>query len=90
MEIFVEFVRVFADGILTMIQIAMLVRAVTSWFPGGDESVIGIVAYTVTEPVVIPVRKLLERSESMRNLPLDMSFFAAFMLVTVISTLMFP
>lgn len=90
MDIFVEFVKIFADGILTMIQIAMLVRAITSWFPGGEDSVIGIVAYTVTEPVVIPVRKLMERSESVRNFPIDMSFFTAFMLVTVISALIFP
>lgn len=89
MEVFAEFVRIFADGIVTMIQIAMLVRAVTSWFPGGDESIIGIVAYTVTEPVVIPVRKLLERSETVKNFPLDMSFFATFMLLSVISTIMF-
>ena len=90
MEIFAEFVKILADGIITMIQIAMLVRAVTGWFPGGDESIIGIVAYTVTEPVVIPVRKLLEKSESVRNFPIDMSFFAAFMLVTIIATLLFP
>ncbi len=90
MEVFSEFVRIFADGIVTMIQIAMLVRAVTSWFPGGDESVIGIVAYTVTEPVVIPVRKVLERFESVRNFPIDMSFFAAFMLVSVLAAILFP
>lgn len=90
MEIFAEFVRVFAEGIVTMLQIAMFVRAVMSWFPGGSDSVIGTVAYTVTEPLVIPVRKLLDRFESVKNFPIDMSFFVTFLLLSIIASLLFP
>ena len=89
MELFIELVRGIADGLITLLQIAMLVRAITSWFPGGEDSVIGFVAYTISEPVVIPVRKFLEKFESIRNFPIDMSFFVAFMLVSVVSSLLF-
>ncbi|MBE6708670.1 MAG: YggT family protein [Ruminococcaceae bacterium] len=89
MELFIELIRGVADGIVTLLQIAMLVRAVVSWFPGGEDSVIGFVAYTISEPVVIPVRKVLEKFESVRNFPIDMSFFVAFMLVSIMSSVFF-
>jgi len=89
LELFIELIRGVADGIVTLLQIAMLVRAVVSWFPGGEDSVIGFVAYTISEPVVIPVRKVLEKFESVRNFPIDMSFFVAFMLVSIMSSVFF-
>lgn len=89
MELFTEIIKAIADGILMMLQIAMLVRAVMSWFPIG-ENIISDVAYAITEPVIIPVRRLLDRFESMRNFPIDMAFFITFMIITVISTLLFP
>lgn len=90
MEIFVALVKAFADGILMVLQIAMLVRAVLSWFPGGDGNIIGDIAYSITEPVIIPVRRFLERFESVKNFPIDMSFFVTFMIISMISAVLFP
>lgn len=89
MELFIELIRAVADGLITLLQIAMLVRAVVSWFPGGEDSVIGFVAYTISEPAVLPVRKFLERFESIRNFPIDMSFFVTFLLVSMVTTIFF-
>lgn len=89
MELFIELIRAVADGLITLLQIAMLVRAVVSWFPGGEDSVIGYVAYTISEPVVLPVRKFLEKFESIRNFPIDMSFFVTFLLVSMVTTIFF-
>ncbi len=89
MELFIELIRGVADGLVTLLQIAMLVRAVVSWFPGGEDSVIGFVAYTISEPVVLPVRKFLEKFESIRNFPIDMSFFITFFLVTMVASVFF-
>ena len=90
MEMVIGLTQAVAEGVLLLVQIAMLVRAVVSWFPGGEDSVIGMVAYTITEPVVSPVRRILERFESVRNFPIDMSFFVAFLLVSMLSAVLFP
>ena len=90
MDMIAGLTRAVAEGLFLLVQIAMLVRAVTSWFPGGDESAIGLVAYTITEPVVLPVRRVLERFESVKNFPIDMSFFVAFLLVSMLATVLFP
>lgn len=78
-----------ADGILMLLQVAMLVRAVMSWFPMG-ENLISNVVYTITEPVIIPVRRILDRFESVKNFPIDMAFFITFMIISIISTVLFP
>ncbi len=90
MEIFTELVKSMADGLLMVLQIAMLVRAVLSWFPGGDGNIISEIAYVITEPVIIPVRAFLDRFESVKNFPIDMSFFVTFIIISLISSLLFP
>lgn len=89
MELFIELVKSMADGILMILQIAMLVRAVMSWFPMG-ENIVSDIAYAITEPVIIPVRRFMERFESVRNFPIDISFFITFMIISVLSTVLFP
>ena len=89
MEIFIELVKSIADGILMVLQIAMLVRAVMSWFPMG-ENIVSDIAYSITEPVIIPVRRLMERFESIRNFPIDISFFVTLMIISLISAVLFP
>lgn len=86
----IAIIRSVADGILMLLQIAMLVRAVLSWFPSGSGSAIGELAYTVTEPVIAPVRRFLERFPSIRNFPFDISFLVTFMLISMLSAVLFP
>ncbi len=87
MELLIVITRCLADGILMAVQIAMLVRAVASWFPIG-ENIITDVAYAVTEPLIIPVRRMLEHFETVRNFPIDIAFFVTFMIVSLLSTLL--
>lgn len=89
MEIVVALVKALADGILMLVQIALLVRAVMSWFPIGD-NILSDIAYSITEPIIIPVRRVLERFEAVRNFPIDIAFFVTFMLVSILSTVLFP
>ena len=46
--------------ILSVFQLAMLIRAIMSWFPG-DSNKFEIFLYAITEPLILPVRKLFER-----------------------------
>lgn len=66
----------------------MLARAVFSWFSPDGENKIYAFLYYVTEPIVVPVRFVLERFETFRNIPFDLSFTIAWLLLSVIQMLL--
>ncbi len=77
-----EFVYVVQSVILLFIELlstAMLVRAILSWFPLGDDNKLAAFFYFLTEPIIMPTRKLFERFGWGRMSPIDIPF-----LVTVI------
>ena len=74
------------DVILMALQIAMFLRAVMSWIPGFEENRFSNFLYTITEPVIMPVRALFERMGWFQNLPLDAAFFVTYILLALIST----
>ena len=68
--------------LLSALEICMLVRAVLSWFPIRDDNPILRFVEMVTEPLIAPIRALLDRTGWFRNFPLDMSFFVTFLLIS--------
>lgn len=70
--------------LLSALQFLMLARAILSWFPVSEDNVIVNFLYAVTEPVIMPVRALLERLGWFEGLPIDMSFFFTFMLLSIL------
>ena len=68
------------------IQFLMLIRAILSWLPMLEENNITTFIYQVTEVVIYPVRCLLERSETVASLPMDLSFFVTFILLSILQT----
>ena len=71
--------------LLMAVQLAMLARAVLSWFP--VENRIVDFLYTVTEPFIYPVRILFERMNWFQNLPIDISFMVSYLLISLIVAL---
>lgn len=69
--------------LLSGIQLAMLVRAILSWFPI-EENKFTDFLFGITEPVIYPVRLLLEKLNWFQNLPIDMSFMITYLLLSVI------
>lgn len=67
------------------VQLAMLARAILSWFP--VENRIVDFLYTVTEPFIYPVRILFERMNWFQNLPIDISFMVSYLLISLIVAL---
>lgn len=66
------------------LQLFMFVRAILSWvMPEEDNALIRFVN-SVTEPVIYPVRALLDRIEAIRNLPFDISFMVTFILLVIL------
>ena len=87
MEIFLVILRNTVRVFLAAIELAMFLRAILSWFFAGD-SRLGNFLYAVTEPVILPIRLLFEKLGWFRNLPIDISFFVTFLLISVLSTVL--
>ena len=73
---------------LSVLQFLMMIRAVLSWLPIDEDSPISNFVYSMTEPVIIPIRMLLERSDKMRSMPIDISFIIAFVLLSVVQMML--
>lgn len=73
--------------ILSVFQLAMLIRAIMSWFPG-DSNKFENFLYAITEPLIFPVRKLFERFNWFQGLPIDVSFFVTYLLLSVVLVLL--
>ena len=74
-------------SLLSVIQLAMMVRAILSWVPM-DENRFTNFLYGITEPVIYPVRALFVRMNWFQQSPLDMSFMITFLLLSVLITLL--
>ena len=83
--ILIRFVVIFLDILL----VAMLIRALLSWFVMGDgESPLMNILYVITEPLIVPIRMLCARFGWFQGLPIDMSFFITTMILSLISLLL--
>ncbi len=69
---------------LDIINLAMLVRAVLSWFTMGEPTKFSTFIYVVTEPVILPVRSLCDQFGWFRGLPMDMPFFITTILIIIL------
>lgn len=68
------------------IQLAMLLRAVLSWFPLENRFIDFL--HNVTEPFIYPIRRLFERFGWFQGLPIDISFMVSYILLSVITMLL--
>jgi len=82
MEIFLVILRNTVRVFLAAVELAMFARAILSWF-FTEESRLGDFLYAVTEPVILPVRLIFEKFGWFQNLPIDVSFFVTFLLISV-------
>ena len=71
--------------LLSAIELCMLIRALLSWFPVRDDNKILVFVHMVTEPLITPIRALFDRTGWFHNFPIDMSFFAAFLLLSFVN-----
>ncbi len=83
----VDFIRTFIVILLRTYELLFIVRAILSWFPTVELGGIMDFLYSVTEPVLAPIRSVLHNIPFLQNLPLDFSVLVAFLLIDVIRTL---
>ncbi|MDD6799125.1 MAG: YggT family protein [Firmicutes bacterium] len=74
--------------LLMALQLLMLVRAIMSWIMPDEDNALFNFVYMTTEPVIVPVRFLLDRFEFIRRLPIDISFLVTYILLSVVQSLL--
>ncbi len=74
--------------VLDLLMFLMFARALVSWLPDVSESRIGEFLYTVTEWVIMPVRSLMSKLGINPMLPIDLPFFATFLLLSLVSAIL--
>ena len=75
--------------LLSLLQWLLVFRAIASWFPQVQNSRIGQLLYTVTEPMGAPCRSFLSRFRSLRTMPLDFSTLLAFFILVMAQSLLY-
>ena len=67
--------------LLSVVQLAMLARAILSWFPIDSNKFVDFL-YGLTEPFIYPIRALFQRMNWFQNLPIDVSFMVSYLLIS--------
>ncbi len=78
------------DLVLKLFEFALLARVLLSWLPISRGNKLVDLLYMITEPVLAPIRKMLNRSSLMNNSMLSMIDFSpivAFLLCGVVRNL---
>lgn len=78
----------FALGFLfSFIEYAILARIIISWLPIPRDNVFIRILYQITEPILAPIRGLIERSAIGKNMMIDFSPVVAFLLIFFIRSI---
>lgn len=88
MTVAVYLIKNTALVLIGVLQIAMFARAIFSWFDQTGESGLSVFLYTITEPVIYPLRRLCERMHWFEGLPLDIPFMLTWIVLMVIQVLL--
>ncbi len=70
--------------VFTIIEFAILARVLISWLPVPRENRLIQMLYTITEPILAPIRALIERSAFGKNMMFDFSPIVAFLLIGIV------
>ena len=68
---------------LTAVQLAMLARAILSWFPMNGNRFADFL-FAITEPFIYPVRMLFDKLNWFTGLPIDISFLVTYILISLV------
>lgn len=73
---------------LGILEYLMLFRAIMSWFPQMQGGKLFAFVYGITEPIIMPFRRLLQNINALRGFPIDISFMLAFMMLIFLEMLL--
>lgn len=74
---------------IRLYELMLIARAILSWLPLGFSNPIVQFLYSMTEPLLAPVRNFLFRFPFFQSLPIDLSPLLVFVLLDVVKTFLF-
>ena len=77
------------DYLLIFIQWAIFARVIISWIPIPRDNNIIRLLYQITEPILAPLRSIIQRSALGRSMMLDFSPVLAFLIISFLRNLVF-
>jgi uncharacterized protein YggT (Ycf19 family) len=80
--------RSLAGTLINLLQTLMLIMALMSWIPQLRQSRLYYAISMIVEPVIDPFRRLLYKIPGMDRFPLDLSFLAAYMVLSMLAGLL--
>ena len=84
MDIVIELIKGIAFVFLSVVETAMFIRAILSWFMIDGGKIMGFL-YAITEPFIAPIRALLVKMNWLQGTPIDFSFMITFLLLSIVS-----
>ena len=82
MDTVVFLIRNAVTLLLMAVQLAMVIRAILSWFPI-DNGFVDLI-YAITEPFINPIRQLFDRFGWFEGMPLDMAYIVSYLLIMIV------
>jgi YggT family protein len=77
-------IRAAISFVFVVMELAILVRVFISWIPvPKNNRLIGLL-YQVTEPILAPIRSIIEKSSISKNMMFDFSPIVAFLIIGLI------
>ena len=84
----VNIIKNIALALLSVLNLAMFGRAILSWIDPMGDGPLASFLYAITEPVILPFRKLIEKKNWCAGVPIDMAFFFAFITIMVLQAVL--
>ncbi len=81
--VLVNFVSIFLEAL----TLGMCLRAILGWFVEDDSGKLMHFLYVLTEPVILPTRKLFEKMNWFQGIPIDMAYMFAYIEIMILDTL---
>lgn len=72
------------DLLFGFMELAIIARVIVSWLPISRDNQLIRLLYQITEPILAPIRSMIERSAFGRNMIIDFSPIVAFILIRII------
>ncbi|MDD4188628.1 MAG: YggT family protein [Eubacteriales bacterium] len=72
------------DILLTVIEVLVFLRVIISWLPVSRENPLVRFLYLITEPILGPIRSLIQKSSFGANIMFDLSPIVVWLIIRVI------
>ncbi len=81
---FIGLLRNFALTLIRVYEFILIARCLMSWFPMMQGNAIFTFVYSITEPLLAPIRACLHKIPALSNFPLDFSILVLFLIFDVL------